>query len=104
MRISDWSSDVCSSDLDISTEMAAAVLLKGTTAEFLIERCARIQSGQTAFVHAAAGGVGLLLVQWLKAIGVHVLAHTGSEAKAAIVRKLGKIGRASCREGVSQYG
>lgn len=68
----------------VSDEMAAAVLLKGCTTEFLIERCARVESGQWALVQAAAGGVGLLLVQWLKAIGATVIAVAGSEAKVAM--------------------
>ncbi len=80
---------------DIASETAAAALLKGMTAEFLIERCARVQPGQTALVHASAGGVGSILIQWLKAIGVRVLAHAGDETKAAIVRALG-IAEVSC--------
>src|SRR3546814_6927553 len=71
---------------NIPDELAAAVLLKGMTTEFLVERCARIAPGQSALVHAAAGGVGSLLVQWLKAAGVEVFAHAGSEAKADAVR------------------
>ena len=73
----------------VSDEVAAAVLLKGCTTEFLVERCARIEAGQTALVHAAAGGVGLLLVQWLKARGVRVIAATGSDAKLALARSFG---------------
>ncbi|WP_416907331.1 MAG: quinone oxidoreductase family protein [Polymorphobacter sp.] len=73
----------------VSDEVAAAVLLKGCTTEFLVERCARIEAGQTALVHAAAGGVGLLLVQWLKARGVTVIAAAGSDAKLARARSFG---------------
>jgi NADPH2:quinone reductase len=69
---------------DVSDEAAAAVLLKGCTAEFLVERCARVQPGQWALVQAAAGGVGLLLVQWLKHIGATVIAVAGSPEKLAI--------------------
>ncbi len=65
----------------VSDDVAAAVLLKGCTAEFLVERCAKVQAGDWALVQAAAGGVGLLLVQWLKAIGAHVIAVAGSPAK-----------------------
>ena len=68
----------------VSDEAAAAVLLKGCTTEFLVERCARVQSGQWALVQAAAGGVGLLLVQWLKHIGATVVAVAGSPEKLAI--------------------
>ena len=73
----------------ISAEIAAAAMLKGCTAEFLAERCARVQPGHSVLVHAAAGGVGSILVPWLKAIGAIVIAHAGSEAKAAIARELG---------------
>lgn len=73
----------------ISAEQAAAAMLKGATAEYLVERCAKVQPGQTALVHAAAGGVGSILVQWLKATGATVIAHAGSEEKAEIARALG---------------
>jgi NADPH2:quinone reductase len=63
-------------------EDAAAVLLKGLTATILIEDCARVTQGQTVLVHAAAGGVGSLLVPWLKSIGAIVIAHAGSAEKA----------------------
>ena len=73
----------------ISSEQAAAAMLKGCTAEYLIERCARVAPGQTVLVHSAAGGVGSILVQWLKTIGATVIAHSGNEEKAAIARSLG---------------
>jgi NADPH2:quinone reductase len=68
---------------------AAALMLKGCTAEFLVERCAKVQPGQTVLVHAAAGGVGHILVGWLKAIGAIVIASVGSEDKAERTRKAG---------------
>lgn len=74
---------------DVSDELAAAALLKGCTAEFLIERCARVQPGDAVLVHAAAGGVGLLLVQWLKHLGATVIGTTSSAAKAAAARAAG---------------
>ena len=74
---------------DIDDDTAAAILLKGCTTEFLVERCAKVQPGDDVLVHAAAGGVGQLLVQWLTAIGARVIAHVGSEAKAQLVRDLG---------------
>lgn len=74
---------------DVPADLAAAIMLKGMTAEFLAERCSHIRPGETALVHAAAGGVGMLLVQWLKAAGVNVLAHVGNAAKAEAVRALG---------------
>ncbi|PLR18700.1 quinone oxidoreductase [Caulobacter zeae] len=73
----------------VDLEVAAAVLLKGMTAEFLVRRCFPVQAGQTVLVHAAAGGVGQILVQWAKALGATVIATVGSEAKAQIVRDLG---------------
>lgn len=74
---------------DISDEVAAAALLKGCTTEFLAERCARVEPGQAVLVHAAAGGVGLLLVQWLKALGATVIGTVSSEEKAALAREAG---------------
>ncbi|PXA81686.1 quinone oxidoreductase [Caulobacter sp. D4A] len=73
----------------VELEVAAAVLLKGMTAEFLVRRCFPVKAGQTVLVHAAAGGVGQILVQWAKALGASVIATVGSEAKARIVRDLG---------------
>ncbi|KRA62214.1 quinone oxidoreductase [Caulobacter sp. Root655] len=73
----------------VSLETAAAVLLKGMTAEFLVRRCHRVEPGQTVLVHAAAGGVGSILVQWAKALGATVIATVGSEAKAALARAHG---------------
>jgi NADPH:quinone reductase len=74
---------------DISDEIAAAALLKACTAEFLVERCARVQAGWPVLVHAAAGGVGLLLVQWLKSIGATVIGTVSTEAKAEAARGAG---------------
>jgi NADPH2:quinone reductase len=64
-------------------------MLKGCTAEFLIERCGRIEAGEAVLVHAAAGGVGSILVPWLKAVGATVIAHAGSSRKAAMAKELG---------------
>jgi len=65
----------------VSDEAAAASMLKGMTAEYLIHRTYAAQSGETALVHAAAGGVGLFLCQWLASKGVNVIGTVGSEAK-----------------------
>ncbi len=73
----------------VDDETAAAILLKGATTAFLIEDCAKVQSGWTVLVHAAAGGVGHLAVGWLKAIGATVIATVGSEAKAERARAAG---------------
>ena len=67
---------------DVDDKTAAAILLKGCTTEFLIERCAKVQPGWTVLVHAAAGGVGHLAVGWLKAIGATVIGTVGSGDKA----------------------
>lgn len=74
---------------DVPDEMVAAILLKGCTAEFLVERCARVEAGWPVLVHAAAGGVGLILVQWLKAIGATVIGTVSTEEKAAEARAAG---------------
>jgi NADPH2:quinone reductase len=74
---------------DIADETAAAALLKGCTAEFLIERCAKVQAGWPVLVHAAAGGVGLILVQWLKAVGARVIGTVSTDDKAATAREAG---------------
>lgn len=74
---------------DISDETAAAAMLKGCTAEFLAERAAAPKPGDWALVHAAAGGVGLILVQWLAARGVRVIGTTGDADKAALARAAG---------------
>lgn len=73
----------------VDDETAAAILLKAATAEFLIERCARVQAGWPVLVHAAAGGVGQLLVQWLVHIGAEVIATVGTPAKATLARTAG---------------
>lgn len=73
----------------VDARTAAAVLLKGMTAEFLVRRAYPLQAGQTALIHAAAGGVGQLLTQWAKALGAVVIVTVGSEAKADRVRDLG---------------
>jgi NADPH2:quinone reductase len=74
---------------DVDDRTAAALLLKGCTAEFLIERCAKVEAGQTVLVHAAAGGVGHLAVGWLKAIGAIVIGTVGSEDKAEQAKAAG---------------
>lgn len=73
----------------IDDRTAAAILLKGGTTEFLIERCAKVQPGWTVLVHAAAGGVGHLAVGWLKAIGATVIGTVGSPEKAERATRAG---------------
>lgn len=66
----------------VDDQTAAAALLKACTVEFLVERCAKVQSGWPVLVHAAAGGVGLLLVQWLKQTGATVIGTVSTATKA----------------------
>ena len=66
---------------DISDEVAAAGLLKGMTAEFLIHRTFPVVPGQTVLFHAAAGGVGLIACQWLSKLGARVIGTVGSQQK-----------------------
>ncbi len=74
---------------DIDDTTAAAALLKACTTEFLVERCAKVQAGWPVLVHAAAGGVGLLLVQWLKHLGATVIGTVSTEEKAAAATAAG---------------
>ena len=73
----------------ISFETAAAMMLKGMTAQYLIKRTFKVQPGQTVLLHAAAGGVGLIACQWLKALGVTVIGTVGSDEKAALAKAHG---------------
>jgi NADPH:quinone reductase-like Zn-dependent oxidoreductase len=74
---------------DVSDETAAAAMLKGMTAELLLHRTLRVRPGQAVLVHAAAGGVGLLLCQWAKALGATVIGTVSSEDKARLARANG---------------
>ncbi len=73
----------------ISDETAAAVMLKGMTAQYLIRRTYPVKSGETVLFHAAAGGVGLFACQWLKSLGATVIGTVGSDEKAAIAKAHG---------------
>ncbi len=73
----------------VSDETAAAVMLKGMTAQFLIRRTYPVKAGETVLFHAAAGGVGLIACQWLKALGATVIGTVGSDEKAAIAKAHG---------------
>ena len=74
---------------DVSDETAAALMLKGMTAEYLLHRTHRLRQGQNVLVHAAAGGVGLLLCQWAKVLGAKVIGTVSSEDKARLARANG---------------
>lgn len=73
----------------ISFEQAAALMLQGLTAQYLLRRTYRVQPGDTILIHAAAGGVGLLVCQWAKALGATVIGTVGSDAKAELARAHG---------------
>lgn len=73
----------------VSDEDAAAMMLKGLTVHMLIRRVYRVQKGETVVFHAAAGGVGLIACQWLKALGVKVIGTVGSDEKAKIAKAHG---------------
>lgn len=74
---------------DVTDEVAAAGILKGCTTEFLVERCAKVQPKWNILVHAAAGGVGLMLVQWLKHVGATVIGTVSTDEKAVLAREAG---------------
>ena len=73
----------------ISDRQAAAMMLKGLTVQYLIRRTYRVERGETVLFHAAAGGVGLIACQWLKALGVTVIGTVGSDDKAKIAKAHG---------------
>jgi NADPH2:quinone reductase len=73
----------------IDFEQAAALMLKGQTAEYLLQRTFRLKAGDTCLFHAAAGGVGLVFGQWANSIGAHVIGTVGSAEKAELARAHG---------------
>jgi NADPH:quinone reductase-like Zn-dependent oxidoreductase len=73
----------------VDDETAAAVMLKGMTAEYLLHRTHRVRAGDAVLVHAAAGGVGLFLCQWARALGARVAGTVSSEDKARLARAHG---------------
>ena len=73
----------------IDDKVAAAMMLKGMTAEFLLLRCARVARGDTILFHAAAGGVGSIACQWANALGLRVIGTAGGPEKVALARQNG---------------
>jgi NADPH2:quinone reductase len=73
----------------IDDKTAAAMMLKGLTAQYLIRQTYRVKSGDTILLHAAAGGVGLILSQWAKHLGATVIGTVGSDEKAKLAREHG---------------
>lgn len=74
---------------DVSDEAAAAIFLKGLTAEMLVRQVYPLKAGETCLVHAAAGGVGTLLCQWAKHIGARVIGVVGAAEKESVARDNG---------------
>ncbi|MEQ1753539.1 MAG: quinone oxidoreductase [Micropepsaceae bacterium] len=73
----------------VSDELAAATLLKGLTAHYLLRRTYRVKAGDTILFHAAVGGVGMIAVQWAKSLGATVIGTVGNERKMELARRLG---------------
>jgi NADPH2:quinone reductase len=73
----------------IAFDTAAAMMLQGLTAAYLLRRTYRVQPGDAVLIHAAAGGVGLIACQWAKALGATVIGTVGSPAKAELARAHG---------------
>jgi NADPH2:quinone reductase len=73
----------------VSDQQAAAMMLKGLTAQYLLRQTYRVKPGDTILFHAAAGGVGLIACQWAKHLGVTVIGTVGSDAKAKLARDHG---------------
>ena len=74
---------------DVAEETAAAVMLKGMSAEYLLHRVHRVRPGDTVLVHAAAGGLGLMLCRWAARLGARVVGTVSNEAKARQARDSG---------------
>jgi len=73
----------------VDDRAAAAMMLKGLTAQYLVRRTYRVKKGDTILMHAAAGGVGQILCQWARALGATVIGTVGSDEKAALAKKAG---------------
>jgi NADPH:quinone reductase len=73
----------------VDDKIAAAIMLKGMTAWYLIKRTYKVKKGDTILMHAAAGGVGQILCQWAKSLGATVIGTVGSDDKAVLAKKAG---------------
>ncbi len=74
---------------DVTDETAAAMMLQGMTAQYLLRGCYGVKAGDTILMHAAAGGVGLIVCQWAKALGATVIGTVGSKEKADLAKANG---------------
>ena len=80
---------LCKLPDSISFEQAAAMMLKGMTVQYLINRTYPVKAGDTVLFHAASGGVGLLACQWLKTLGVTVIGTAGTDEKCTLAKQHG---------------
>jgi NADPH2:quinone reductase len=74
---------------DVDDRVAAAAMLKGMTAQYLLRRTHRVEAGETILLHSAAGGVGLIAAQWAKSLGATVIGTVSTDAKATLARDAG---------------
>jgi NADPH2:quinone reductase len=88
----------------VSTDVAAAAILKGMTAHLLIESVFPVQQGDTVLVHAGAGGVGLILTQWATSLGARVISTASGPEKAELSRKAGAIEVLSYPDDAGEFG
>ena len=75
--------------VSISAQQGAAMMLKGMTARYLLHGCYRVKTGDTILIHAAAGGVGLIVCQWARHLGSTVIGTVGSPEKAEVAHSFG---------------
>ncbi|HYN42139.1 MAG TPA: quinone oxidoreductase [Thermoanaerobaculia bacterium] len=74
---------------DIDDRVAAAAMLKGMTAQYLLRRTHRVERGETILLHSAAGGVGLIAAQWARSLGATVIGTVSTDEKAVLAREAG---------------
>ncbi|MBK8594712.1 MAG: quinone oxidoreductase [Holophagales bacterium] len=74
---------------DVDDRVAAAALLKGMTAQYLLRRTHRVEPGESILLHSAAGGVGLIAAQWARSLGATVIGTVSTDAKAVLAREAG---------------
>lgn len=73
----------------VSDDIAAAILLKGLTAHYLLRRTYKVKAGETILFHAAAGGVGMIAIQWARSLGATVIGTVGNDSKVPLATRLG---------------
>ncbi|MBP6011511.1 MAG: quinone oxidoreductase [Alphaproteobacteria bacterium] len=73
----------------VSDEIAAAIMLKGLTAHYLLRRTYKVKAGDTILLHAAAGGVGMIAVQWARSLGATIIGTVGNDKKFGLAQRLG---------------